>query len=104
MTYEIEIIEPKAKKLLEELVNLKLIKFVNRKNKVEKIVIDDIPTKAEILAGIAESVRDVNAAMRGEKRLPNIWDALDNLDKEIESERDSVSDEELEALLKDIDE
>jgi hypothetical protein len=67
MTYEIEIIEPKAKKLLEELVNLKLIKFVNRKNKVEKIVIDESPTKAEVLVGITESVRDVNAAMQGQK-------------------------------------
>lgn len=87
MTYEIEILEPKAKKLLEELANLQLIRFISRPSKISKPTVDNAPTKGDILAGIAESVRDVNAAMRGEKILPNIWDALDDLDKEIESEK-----------------
>ena len=35
-TYTIEILEPKAKKLLDDLANLNLIKFQESKNRKEK--------------------------------------------------------------------
>jgi hypothetical protein len=75
MTYEIEIIEPRAQKLLEELANLNLIKFIWRKN-------SDTITREEHLAGLAESVKDVNAAIRGDIKLRNAYDLLAELEAE----------------------
>jgi hypothetical protein len=39
-------------------------------------------TKKEILAGFAESIQDANAAMRGDKKLPSIYDVLDEIEAE----------------------
>ena len=73
MTYEIEIIEPRAQKLLEELANLNLIKFVWRKN-------GHTITREEHLAGLAESVKEVNAAIRGNIKLRSAYDLLAELE------------------------
>jgi hypothetical protein len=72
MTYELEIIEPRAKRLLEELMSLNLIRFV-KKQEVDKVV---PVTREERLAGLAESVAEINADMRGDIQLPTIWEVL----------------------------
>ena len=50
-TYQIEIIEPKAKRLLEELVNLNLIRFqrVEPTQQFQELVRNTSPEKAEVL-------------------------------------------------------
>ena len=75
MTYEIEIIEPRAQKLLEELANLNLIKFIWRKN-------SETVTHEEHLAGLSESVKEVNAAIRGDIKLRNAYNLLAELETE----------------------
>ena len=74
MTIEIELVEPRAQKLLEELANLNLIKFVRSPQ-------TDL-THSEHVQGLSESIRDVNAAMRGEIKLRNAWDLLAELETE----------------------
>lgn len=82
MTYEIEIIEPRAQKLLEELVNLNLIKFVqSKRKKVKKKVVEDAPpTRAEIKIGLMESAMEVKAAIEGKIKLRSAWDVLAELE------------------------
>ncbi len=83
MTYEIEIIEPRAQKLLEELANLNLIKFVqSKRRKVQEAVTEKPPfTREEILAGLKESAMEVNAAMRGEIKLRSAWEVLAEIEQ-----------------------
>jgi hypothetical protein len=83
MTYEIEIIEPRAQRLLEELMNLNLIRFIKIKQPKAKKE-ETVPpiTKAERLTGLAQSVQEINADMRGEIQLPTIWEALAEMEKE----------------------
>jgi hypothetical protein len=78
MTYELEIIEPRAKRLLEKLMSLNLIRFV-KKQEVDKVT---PVTKEERLAGLAESVAEINADMRRDIQLPTIWEALAEMEKE----------------------
>ena len=75
MTIEIEIIEPRAQRLLEELVNLNLIKFIKNSP-------SNVPTHKEHSEGLSKSIQDVNAAMRGEIKLRNAWDLLKELENE----------------------
>lgn len=75
MTYEIEIIEPRAKKLLEELANLNLIKFVLTKNSQNM-------TREEHLEGLSESIKEVNAAIKGDIKLRSAYDLLAELEAE----------------------
>ena len=82
MTYEIEIIEPRAQKLLEELVNLNLIKFITRKKANKLPAVDAPPTREEVKAGWAENKREVAAAIRGEIKLRSAWDVLAELEAE----------------------
>ena len=76
MTYELEIIEPRAKRLLEELMSLNLIRFIKKQDLAPSV------SREERLAGLAESVAEINADMRGEKQLPTIWEALAEMEKE----------------------
>jgi hypothetical protein len=89
MTIEIEIIEPRAQKLLEELVNLNLIKFVQSKRKKakSKVVVEALPTRAEIKAGLMESAKEVRAAIRGEIKLRSIYDVLDEMEAEQKNQK-----------------
>ena len=82
MTYEIEIIEPRAQKLLEELMHLNLIRFIKIKQPKKKVDVVPPTTKAERLAGLAEAVQEINADMRGEIQLPTIWEALAEMEQE----------------------
>ena len=68
-TYQIEIIEPKAKKLLEELVNLNLIKFRRvepiqqfqelvqkiRAKEAEPLSLEEITAEVELVRGAAHA-------------------------------------------------
>ena len=89
MNYEIEIIEPRAKRILEELANLNLIKFIQPKNKIQKVTKktteEPLPTREEIKAGLIESAQDVAAALRGEIKLKSAWAVLDELEAEQKS-------------------
>ena len=78
MTYELEIIEPRAKRLLEELMSLNLIRFI-KKQEVDKV---EPVTREQRLAGLADAVAEINADMRGEIQLPTIWEALADMEKE----------------------
>lgn len=78
MTYEIEILEPRAQKILEELANLNLIKFVKSNRKKE--VMGDAPTREEVLAGLKESALEANAAIRGDLKLRSAWDVLSEME------------------------
>ncbi len=84
MTYEIEIIEPRAQKLLEELANLNLIKFIqSHRKKLDDTIVDEAPpTREEIKAGWAENAREVRAAMHGEIKLRSAYDILSELEIE----------------------
>jgi hypothetical protein len=86
MTYELEIIEPRAKRLLEELMSLNLIRFV-KKQEIDKVT---PVTREERLAGLAESVAEINADMRGDIQLPTIWEALAEMEKEEENLQTSL--------------
>jgi hypothetical protein len=82
MTYEIEIVEPRAKKLLQELANLNLIKFVQPRRRKPVAAEDAPPTREEILAGLADAAREINASIRGEIQLRSIYDVLDEMEAE----------------------
>lgn len=79
---KIEVLEPHGKERLEELANLKLIKFVKTQSRKRKVATEPVQSREEILAGFAESVRDVKAAMRGEIQLRSIYDVLDEMEAE----------------------
>jgi hypothetical protein len=80
MTYEIEIIEPRARQLLEELVNLNLIKFITVKHSSNDTSMDELPpTQEEIKAAWGDNAREVAAAIRGEKPLRSAYDLLAEL-------------------------
>jgi hypothetical protein len=87
MTYEIEIIEPRAQKLLEELVNLNLIKFIRTKPTIEDNSEELPPTREEIKEGWAENTRQVAAAIRGDIKLPSIYDVLEEMENEQKLEK-----------------
>jgi hypothetical protein len=82
MTFKIEVLEPRGKEQLEELANLKLIKFVKTQSRKRKIGTEPVQSREEILAGFEESVRDVRAAIRGEIQLRSIYDVLDEMEAE----------------------
>jgi hypothetical protein len=53
-------------------MSLNLIRFV-KKQEIDKVT----PfTREERLAGLADSVAEINADMRGEIQLPTIWEVL----------------------------
>jgi hypothetical protein len=79
MTYEIEILEPSVQKIIEELANLNLIKFVRRQSGKEA---EETTTRAEVLAGWAENVKEVRASIRGEKKLKSAYQLLAELEEE----------------------
>jgi hypothetical protein len=82
MTYTIQLLDPRAQNLLDALVNLNLIKFVNPANNLEIVVRDEEKprSKAEHLADIAQSFRDMKAHIRGEIELPTMDDVLNSME------------------------
>ena len=92
MTYEIEIIEPRAQKLLEELANLNLIKFIQTKRKKTNTAIvlepkqDSVISKAEFLAEFKESIEWMNAHKRGEVEAPSFEESMAQMRKELVEE------------------
>jgi hypothetical protein len=82
MTFKIEVLEPHGKERLEELVNLKLIKFVKTPSRKRKVDKEPVQSREEILAGFADSVREVRAAIKGEIKLRSAWDVLAELEQE----------------------
>ncbi len=82
MTYMIQLLDPRAQNLLDALVHLNLIKFVNPPNNVEIAAIHEEKsrTKAEHLADIAQSFRDMKAHIRGEIELPTMDDVLNSME------------------------
>jgi hypothetical protein len=82
MTYTIQLLDPRAQNLLDALVNLNLIKFVHPTNHLENLVNDaEKPrSKAEHLADIAQSFRDMKAHIRGEMELPTMDDVLNSME------------------------
>jgi hypothetical protein len=82
MTYTIRLLDPRAQKLLEALAHLKLIAFLSPQN--QPLPPSEMATlsKEEELKGIASAVRQVNADIRGETQLPNIYDFLDALEQD----------------------
>ena len=75
MTYTIQLLEPRVQKILEELAQLNLIKFIHPVEALENTSVKEKRKKAH-LAGFAESVREMNAHLRGEIELPNMQDVL----------------------------
>ena len=82
MTFKIEVLEPRGKERLEELANLQLIKFVKTQTRKRKVETEPSQSREEILAGFAESVREVQAAIRGKIKLRSAWDVLAELEQE----------------------
>jgi hypothetical protein len=82
MTFKIEVLEPHGQERLEELFNLKLIKFVKTPSRKRKVDTEPVQSREEILAGFADSVREVRAAIRGEIQLRSIYDVLDEMEAE----------------------
>lgn len=82
MTYTIQLLDPRAQNLLDALVNLNLIKFVNPTNDLEISVHNEEKprSKAEHLADIAQSFRDMKAHIRGEIELPTMDDVLNSME------------------------
>jgi hypothetical protein len=78
MTYMIQLLAPHAQNLLDALVKLNLIKFVNPANNDQILVANEEKhhTKSEHLADIAQSFRDMKAPIRGEIALPTMDDIL----------------------------
>ena len=75
MTYEVETTDPSVQKLLEALANLKLITF--RRKTVEET---EGRSREEVMAGWAESVRDIRADMRGDIQLKSAYALLEELE------------------------
>lgn len=75
MTYEIETTDPSIQSLLESLANLKLITF--RRKSVEET---EGRNREEVMAGWAESVRDIRADMRGDIQLKSAYVLLAELE------------------------
>jgi hypothetical protein len=82
MTYTIQLLDPRAQNLLDALVNLNLIKFVHPANNLEIVVQngEKSRSKAEHLADIAQSFRDMKAHIRGEIELPTMDDVLNSME------------------------
>ena len=72
MIFEIEIIEPRVQKLLEELVNLNLIKFVSRNSNQ-----DNVPQR--VANDIVEGLKNIEKYETGEIELTDAYDLLKEL-------------------------
>jgi hypothetical protein len=73
MTYTIQLLEPRAQKLLEELAQLNLIKFIHN---MDNPPVKRVKRKPADLAGFAESIQEMNAHAKGAIQLPNMDDVL----------------------------
>ena len=95
MTYELEIIEPRAKRLLEELMSLNLIRFIKKQDvapalRSEEYALDETvgeaaPSREEIKAGLMASAMEVKAAIKGDIKLRSIYEVLDEIEAEQKS-------------------
>jgi hypothetical protein len=81
MTYIIQLLDPRAQNLLDALVHLNLIKLVQPVS-LEVVAVHEEKqrTKAEHLADIAQSFRDMKAHIRGEIELPTMDDVLNAME------------------------
>ena len=70
MIFEIEIIEPRVQKLLEELVNLNLIKLVNLNQ-------DNVPQR--VVNEIVDGLENIEKYEQGEIELTDAYDLLKEL-------------------------
>ena len=69
--------------LLQFLKSLTYVEVETKETVAKNTVVELEPmTKEEVLTGFAASIRDANAAMRGEKKLPSIYDVLDEIEAE----------------------
>ena len=67
--------------LLQFLKSLTYVEVETKEELAKNTVVELEPmTKEEALTGFAGSVRDANAAMRGEIKLPSIYDVLDEIE------------------------
>ena len=69
--------------LLQFLKSLTYVEVETKETTAKNAIVELEPmTKEAILTGFASSIRDANAAMRGEKKLPSIYDVLDEIEAE----------------------
>ena len=69
--------------LLQFLKSLTYVEVETKEAVAKNTVVELEPmTKEEVLIGFTASIRDVNAAMRGEIKLPSIYDVLDEIEVE----------------------